>query len=52
MTMEVSDPVGDGRTRFDFPPYTPTAAGDILWTVTIDDDDADDDTAMATTLVQ
>jgi PKD repeat protein len=50
--LPVSDPVGDGRTRFDFPPYTPTAAGDILWTVTIDDDDADDDTAMATTLVQ
>ena len=51
-TQTVSDPVGNGRTKFDFPAFTPTAAGDIVWTVTIADGDPDDDTATATTTVQ
>ena len=51
VTLEVSDPVGNGRSKFDFPPYTPTASGDITWTATIADDDPDDDTATATTRV-
>ncbi|MFQ5804173.1 MAG: choice-of-anchor D domain-containing protein [Candidatus Methylomirabilales bacterium] len=50
-TMDVSDPVGDGRTRFNFPAYTPTASGDIMWTATITDDDPDVDSAMAVTRV-
>jgi hypothetical protein len=49
--MMVSDAVGNGRTRFTFPAYTPTAPGDIVWTATIADDDPDVDEAMATTRV-
>ena len=51
-TQDVSDDVGSGRNTFVFGPYTPTATGDILWTVTIADDDTDDDTATATTKVK
>ncbi|MDH3673515.1 MAG: cadherin-like domain-containing protein, partial [Gammaproteobacteria bacterium] len=51
--LQVSDPVGDGRSRFEFPSYTPTATGDINWTVMIiDDNDPDDDTATAVTSVR
>ncbi len=50
-TLPVSDAVGDGRTRFTFPAFTPNVAGDIEWTATIDDDDPDDDTATAVTTV-
>jgi PKD repeat protein len=50
-TMEVSDPPGNGRTAFDFPTYTPTDTGDIMWTATIADDNPDDDTATAVTTV-
>jgi hypothetical protein len=39
------------RTTFSFPDFTPATVGDIRWTVTIADDDPDDDTAMATTRV-
>ena len=50
-TEPVSDPVGNGRTTVDFTPFTLTAAGDISWTVTIDDgdgapDEGDEDTAV------
>jgi VCBS repeat-containing protein len=51
-TVAVSDAVGDGRTRFDFPAYTPTAPGDIVWTATIADDDPDVDVASAVTTVR
>lgn len=51
-SVEVSDGVGNGRTRFSFPAYLPEAAGDIVWTATIDDDDPDDDVATASTIVQ
>jgi hypothetical protein len=50
-TLTVTDAVGNGRTKYDFPAYIPTEAGDILWTATIADGDPDDDTAVATTTV-
>jgi len=54
VTMAVTDPVGNGRTTFDFPPFTPEVAGDISWTATIDDNDGvidPGDVATATTRV-
>ena len=51
-TLTVTDAVGNGRTKFDFPDYIPTDAGDIVWTAIIADDDPDDDVAEATTVVQ
>lgn len=42
VTITVSDPVGNGRTTFEFGPFFPSVAGDILWTVQIDDDDTTD----------
>ena len=51
-TLTVSDPTGNGRSKFDFPSFTPTVPGDITWTVTIDDGDPDIDKATATTRVQ
>jgi PKD repeat protein len=51
-TMMVSDPPGNGRSRFDFPSYVPTATGDIVWTATIFDGDPDEDTATAVTRVR
>ena len=42
-SITVSDPVGDGASRFSFPDYVPTAAGKITWTVTINDADPDTD---------
>lgn len=51
-TLVVTDPVGNGRTRFDFPSYTPAAAGDILWTATVVDAVSTDlDELLATTRV-
>jgi hypothetical protein len=50
-TLAVSDPVGDGRSIFKFPSYTPEMAADILWTAVINDDDPDDDSATRTTRV-
>jgi hypothetical protein len=50
-TMMVSDPVGDGPSKFTFPSYTPETIGDIIWTVTIADDDPDDDTASTVTQI-
>jgi hypothetical protein len=51
-TVTVTDAVGNGRTKFDFPEYTLDAAGEIVWTATIADGDADDDTATATTTLR
>ncbi|HAK60264.1 MAG TPA: hypothetical protein DCO77_07750 [Nitrospiraceae bacterium] len=51
VSMDVSDAVGDGRTTYELPSYTPTAAGDIMWTATIADDDPDVDEATAVTRV-
>jgi len=50
-TRAVHDPVGNGQSRFEFGPYTPTAPGDITWTATISDGNPDDDTATAVTRV-
>lgn len=47
----VSDHIDNRQSTFRFGPYTPTATGDIQWTVTIDDGNPDDDTATATTSV-
>ncbi len=51
-TLTVSDGVGNGRTKFNFPDFTPTVAGNIVWTATIADGDPDVDQATATTVVQ
>ena len=56
-TLTVSDAVGNGRTKWDFPPYTPgvdgpEVTGIIVWTATIADDDPDADEATASTNVR
>jgi hypothetical protein len=50
--MDVSDPSGNGQTRWDFPSFTPTTMGVIDWTAIVNDGDPDDDTATATTTVR
>lgn len=50
-TISVSAPVGGRGSKYKFPEYLPTAMGEINWTVTIADDDPDDDTATAVTKV-
>jgi hypothetical protein len=50
-TMAVFAPVGKTGT-FDFPSYTPSAAGKIRWTVTIQDQGPARNTATATTEVK
>jgi hypothetical protein len=50
-TVNVTDGVGNGSTRYSFQSYIPTATGDIEWTAEIADSDPDDDTATATTTV-
>jgi len=50
--LTVSDPVGNGRTKWDFPSYTPGVEGTIVWTATIADGDPDVDEATATTTVR
>jgi hypothetical protein len=51
-TIMVSDAVGDGRSKFQFPSFMPVEAGIINWTVTIFDDDPDYDTATKVTQVK
>jgi hypothetical protein len=56
-TLTVTDVVGNGRTTYNdasvpaIPPFVPTVAGDILWTVTMVDGDPDMDEIMAVTIV-
>lgn len=50
--LTVSDGVGNGRTKWDFPSYTPEVAGTIVWTATIADGDPDLDEATASTNVR
>ena len=50
-TMLVNDPANRGRTTFTFPAYRPEQEGIIEWEATIDDDDSDDDTRKARTVV-
>jgi PKD repeat protein len=52
LRLNVFDDIGKGTTTFDFGSYTPTVAGDILWTATIADEDPDEDMAEATTSVK
>jgi len=50
-TLSVTDAVGNGSTKYTLDPFTPTAVGEILWTMVIADGDPDDDVATATTTV-
>jgi len=52
MSMVVSDPIGGGITRFSFPSYMPTVGGRIVWTVTLVDDNPDNDVQVKTTKVK
>jgi len=49
-TKMVSAPV-QGSTQYLFGPFTPKVVGDIEWSVTISDDDPDEDTATSVTRV-
>jgi hypothetical protein len=49
--LQVSAPVGKGRTTWLLPDFIPDTAGDINWTVTIIDNDPDVDEATGTTTV-
>jgi hypothetical protein len=50
-TLLVTDGVGNGSTKYDFPSYVPDTEGDIVWTAVINDEDPDDDVATTTTTV-
>jgi hypothetical protein len=50
-TIDVSDAVGKGPTTYDFTPFEVTSAGDIVWTVTVENEDTDVDEATASTIV-
>ena len=50
-TLDVTDGVGNGSTRYTLDPFTPQAVGEIQWTMVIADGDPDDDVATATTAV-
>jgi hypothetical protein len=50
-TLNVTDAVGNGSTRYTLDPFTPDAVGVIEWTMVIADGDPDDDVATATTTV-
>ena len=51
-TIDVSDTIGKGPTTFHFQPFTPISDADIVWTVTVDDNDPDVDEATAYTTVR
>lgn len=51
-TITVSDPPDEGNTRHNFPKYTPTKTGEILWTAVIIDDNSDNDDASGKTKVE
>jgi hypothetical protein len=50
--LNVYDNFGGSSTKFNFPAYTPAAAGNLEWTATIADGDADTDSASAVTEVK
>jgi PKD repeat protein len=52
LRLNVFDDIGRGDTTFDFGSYSPTVAGDIVWTATIDDGDPDIDETTETTVVK
>jgi hypothetical protein len=49
--IEVYDAIGKGPTTFDFSPVETPPVGDIVWTVTVEDEDPDVDVAVANTVV-
>jgi PKD repeat protein len=49
--MDVSDALGNGGTMYTFQEYSPTTAGNIMWTATLEANDADVDIAEAITVV-
>lgn len=51
-TMMVFDFVGGSGTEWSFPVYRPTNLGNIRWTVRVDDDDLDVDSATALTIIE
>lgn len=51
-TINVTAPPGGEPVMYRFPNYEPAALGDITWTVTIEDNDADIDQATAVTVVR
>ena len=52
-TLDVSDRPGDeAATKHSFPRFTPSAVGDVLWTVSIAADDPDVDAMSAVTRVR
>jgi hypothetical protein len=51
-TWTVTDALGGGHSRYAFPGYTPGAPGEIVWAITLNDGDADDDTIITATLVE
>jgi len=51
-TLNVTDSVGNGSSRYAFDSFSPDAEGDIAWSVVIADDDPDDDVATGTTAVR
>jgi len=51
-TITVSVPVKTTASAFTFPSYTPTARGDIKWTVTIENQTGRGNSATATTQVK
>ena len=50
--VEVRDAIGNGATKVTLQSYIPEEAGEILWTADLQDGDADDDVATATTNVR
>jgi hypothetical protein len=51
--VDASDvPGDDAATRYVFPTYVPESVGDILWAVTVADDDPDEDARSAVTRVR
>ena len=51
--LDVSDMPGDAAaTKYNFPRFTPSVEGDVLWAVTIADDDPDVDAMSAVTRVK
>jgi hypothetical protein len=52
-TVEASDrPNDDGAARYGFPSFAPERTGDIVWAVTVADDDPDEDVRSAVTRVR
>jgi hypothetical protein len=51
-SLDVADQPGDdAATKYNFPSYRPQAEGDIIWSVTVADDDPDIDRTSAVTRV-